>query len=123
MTIGIRGAVGSVGTGTGTRPEASSGFTPAYSGGAPMTAEMAIESSRGNQRVAIPAGATTIRVTWFGYGPFRYRLGSVSAVALSTDAPAIPGYQIILPVGTNTHLAVYGFGAGSVVIEGGSGGI
>lgn len=98
-----------------------SGFTPLYSAGVPATADLTIASSQ-SQRVAIPAGSSTVRLTFFGFGPFRYRLGNSSVAAISTDAPAYAGMQVLVPVGTNTHIAVYGTGAGSLVVEGGTGG-
>lgn len=120
MSVGIAGSVGTGGGGGGS--VTVSGFVPSYVAGAPATATLVIASGTGVQRVAIPTGAETIRVTWFGYGPFRYRLGNGSVVATSSDAPAIPGEKFLLPVGTNTHFAVYGEASGKAVLEGGSGG-
>ena len=98
------------------------GFNPLYVSGAPATAELTVASSRGDQRVAVPTGSLTVRLTFFGFGPFRYRLGNSSVSAISTDPPAYAGMQVVVPVGTNTHIAVYGTGAGSMVVEGGTGG-
>lgn len=119
MSIGIAGSVGSPGGGGG---GVVSGFIPTYVAGAPATVAMAVASSTGAQRVAIPAGAETIRISFFGYGPFYVRRGTSTVVATASDTPAIAGDRLLLPVEGATHLAVYGDGAGRVVVEGGSGG-
>ena len=70
-----------------------------------------------SQRVLLPAG-TYIRLTWFGYGPFAYRQGGSSVVATSADSPADVGPGGITQK-TADYIAVYGIGAGTLVVEGG----
>lgn len=119
MSIGIAGSVGSPGGGGGGYV---SGFVPAYVAGAPATVSLAVASGTGAQRVAIPAGATTIRISLFGYGPFYVRRGASNVVATTSDTPAIAGDKLLLPVEAATHLAIYGDGSGKMIVEGGSGG-
>lgn len=94
-------------------------FIPSYSGEVPQTATLAILPAVA-QRVALPTG-NAFRLTWEGFGPFAYRQGDSNVAAVSTDARATVGYdQIIMKVGTSTHISVYGIGAGTLYIEGGS---
>lgn len=95
-------------------------FTPGYTSDVPNTASLTIIAGVGTNRVALPTG-TAFRLTWEGFGPFAYRQGDVNAVAATSDARATVGYdQIIVKVGSFTHIAVYGIGAGTLYIEGGS---
>lgn len=93
-------------------------FNTTYISGTPQTAELVI-SAGVSQRVAIPQGTHT-KFKFTGYGPFRYRLGTSAAVAVSTDIYADPGDVIVNEKLTNTHLAVYGVSYGNVYVEGGS---
>jgi len=96
-------------------------FFPAYASGVPAVSSLQILGNQ-SQRVALPTG-TAYRLTFRGYGPFAYRLGSDSVEALATDAPGLIDPTIVVPaVPGATHIAVYGVngGVGSLVVEGGS---
>lgn len=96
-------------------------FFPAYAAGVPAVASLQILGNQ-SQRAALPAG-TAYRLTFRGYGPFAYRLGDGSVVAVATDAPGLIDPTIVVPaVPGATHIAVFGVdgGVGSLVVEGGS---
>jgi len=93
-------------------------FTPTYSASNPLVNELSI-SAGVSQRIAIPSG-TYVKCKFTGFGPFRYRLGTSAAVAVSTDLYAEAGDSIISNKNSNTHLAVYGISYGTVYVEGGS---
>lgn len=93
-------------------------FIQRYVSGNPSVSSMTISAST-SQRIALPAG-TSFRLWWYGVGPFAYRTGDSSVVALSTDFPAVVGFNQIITTSA-THLAVYGVGGGSVTVEGGDG--
>lgn len=93
-------------------------FIPVYSAGVPQTAALQIVAGQ-SQSVAIPAGATAIRLTFRGFGPFAYRLGASNVAAVLTDAPGPVDQTVVVPV-TGTHIAVWGIGAGSLVVEAGT---
>lgn len=97
-------------------------FFPAYASGVPAVASLQILGNQ-SQRVALPSGCTAFRLTFRGYGPFAYRLGSSDVVAVATDAPGLIDPTIVVPALPGaTHIAVYGVdgGVGSLVVEGGS---
>lgn len=97
-------------------------FFPSYAAGVPAVASLQILANQ-SQRVALPSGCTAYRLTFRGYGPFAYRLGSSDVVAVATDAPGLIDPTIVVPaVPGATHIAVYGVdgGVGSLVVEGGS---
>lgn len=91
-------------------------FSPTYISGTPQTSSMQI-SAGSSQRVLIPQGKY-VRITWTGFGPFAYRQGDSSVVAISTDSIGLVGYQIIAPV-IAPYFSVYGIGSGTVYLEGG----
>lgn len=97
-------------------------FIATYSAGIPAVSTLQILGSQ-SQRVALPTGSSAYRLTFRGFGPFAYRLGDSSVVAVSTDSPGLIDPTIIIPsIPSATHIAVYGVngGAGQLIIEGGS---
>lgn len=117
MTLGIAGSVGSTGSASG-GVSSGSPFAPTYVAGVPQTSTLTINAATA-QRVALPTG-THIRVKFTGYGPFRYRLGNSTVVAVSSDLFAEPGDIVVFPVGTATHISVYGVSYGTAYVEGGA---
>lgn len=93
-------------------------FLPTLTGDTLATATLAV-SSGVSQRISLPLG-THVRMTFLGYGPFAYKLGGGSVTAVSTDSPANTGAVIIAPKLGNAYVAVYGIGAGTLVVEGGA---
>lgn len=93
-------------------------FLPTLTGDTLSTSTLAISSGI-SQRISLPLG-THVRMTFLGYGPFSYKLGGESVTAVSTDSPANTGAVIIAPKLGSTHVAVYGIGAGTMVVEGGA---
>ena len=96
-----------------------SSFLPGQTAGVPDTASLTVAAGV-SQRVALPTG-TVFRLDWSGYGPFAFRFGSSSVVAVATDFPGTVGLPQYFekPAGT-THIAVYGIGGGTLVVSGGS---
>lgn len=96
-----------------------SSFLPGQTAGVPDTASLTVAAGV-SQRVALPTG-TVFRLDWSGYGPFAFRFGSSSVVAVATDFPGAVGLPQYFerPAGT-THIAVYGVGGGTLVVSGGS---
>lgn len=90
-------------------------FIPANISGVPVTSGTTI-SAGVSQRVLLPAGYPTVRLTFRDYGPFTYKFGDSSVVATANDAPGNVYNQVIVQV-TGTHIAFYGIGGGSVSIE------
>ena len=93
-------------------------FIQTYVSGVPSVSSLSISAST-SQRVQLPVG-TSFRLWWNGVGPFAYRTGDENVVALSTDFPAVVGYTQIITT-SDTHIAVYGLGGGTLIIEGGDG--
>lgn len=100
-------------------PNSISSFLPGQTAGAPDTAALTINAGI-SQRVALPAG-DAFKIDFSGFGPFALRFGDSSVAAVATDFPGIVGQPLFYrkPVGS-THLAVYGIGAGSLVVSGGT---
>lgn len=94
-------------------------FVPLYVAGVPQTASLQILKDQ-PQRVAIPSGATAIRLTFRGFGPFAYRLGNSDVTAAATDAPGQIDPTVVVPAAGMTYVSVYGLGAGSLIVEAGS---
>ena len=101
-------------------PNSISSFLPGQTEGVPDTASLTVVAGVGTNRVALPTG-TVFRLDWKGFGPFAFRFGSVSAVAVDTDFPGTVGLpQYFEKPSGATHIAVYGIGGGTLVVSGGS---
>lgn len=100
-------------------PNSISSFLPGQTAGVPDTAALTVNAGI-SQRVALPAG-DAFKIDFSGFGPFALRFGNSSVAAVATDFPGIVGQPLFYrkPVGA-THLAVYGIGAGSLVVSGGT---
>ena len=102
-------------------PVGISSFLPGQTAGVPDTASLTV-SAGVSQRVALPTG-TAFRFDWSGYGPFAFRFGSSSVVAVATDFPGSVGLpQYFHAPGGATHIAVYGDGGGTLKVTGGTAG-
>lgn len=98
-----------------------SSFLPGQTAGVPDTASLTVAAGV-SQRVALPTG-TAFRLDWSGFGPFAFRFGSSSVVAVATDFPGAVGLpQYFHAPGGATHIAVYGDGGGTLVVTGGTAG-
>lgn len=100
-------------------PNSISSFLPGQTAGVPDTATLVVDAGV-SQNVALPTG-TAFRLDWSGFGPFAFRFGSSSAVAVATDFPGVVGLPQYFenPAGA-THIAVYGIGGGTLVVSGGA---
>lgn len=100
-------------------PNSISSFLPGQTEGVPDTAALVVNAGT-SQVLALPTG-TAFRLDWAGFGPFAFRFGSSSAVAVATDFPGVVGLPQYFekPAGA-THIAVYGIGGGTLVVSGGS---
>lgn len=100
-------------------PNSISSFLPGQTAGVPDTAALTVNAGI-SQRVALPTG-DAFKIDFSGFGPFAMRFGDSSVAAVATDFPGIVGQPLFYrkPVGA-THLAVYGIGAGSLVVSGGT---
>lgn len=95
-------------------------FIPTYTTGIPQVSRSVLNTGV-SQVVALPTHNGAVRITWAGNGRFSYRMGISSSQAVISDAPAIAGSTVVLPVPAGaTHLAVYGIGSGDCAIEGGA---
>ena len=90
-------------------------FIPATVSGVPLTSAISISASV-SQRISIPNGYSAVRLTFRDFGPFTYKIGNSSVVATSSDLPASTSMQVVGQI-TGTHIAFYGIGSGSVVVE------
>ena len=100
-------------------PNSISSFLPGQTEGVPDTAALVVNAGT-SQVLTLPTG-TAFRLDWAGFGPFAFRFGSSSAVAVATDFPGVVGLPQYFekPAGA-THIAVYGIGGGTLVVSGGS---
>lgn len=95
-------------------------FSPKYVAGVPQTAALMVIKDQ-SQRVALPADCSAFRLTFRGFGPFAYRLGDSLVAAVLTDAPGLIDPTVVVPaIPGATHIAVWGIGSGSLVVEGGT---
>ena len=100
-------------------PNSISSFLPGQTAGVPDTVTLAVDAGV-SQNVALPTG-TAFRLDWSGFGPFAFRFGSSSSVAVATDFPGVVGLPQYFekPAGA-THIAVYGIGGGTLFVSGGA---